>query len=116
MAKFLFVYRGKSDIERQMSPEQMQQTMQKWSAWIGEGLKKGWMVDPGDALTDEGRVVRPKVVSDGPFAEAKEIVGGYSVIEAQTIEAASEFAKGCPALLYGGSVEVRGLAGLAAQL
>jgi hypothetical protein len=79
-------------------------------------MQKGWMTDPGDALTDEGRVVRGKVVSDGPFVEAKEVVGGYSVVEAETIEKASELAKGCPALLYGGAVEVRRLAGLASQL
>jgi hypothetical protein len=116
MAKFLFVYRGTPEGSRKMSPEEMQQVMHKWSTWIGEAMKKGWMVDPGDALTDEGRVVRTKVVSDGPFVEAKEIVGGYSIVEASSIDAASELAKGCPGLLYGGSVEVRALAGLAEQL
>jgi hypothetical protein len=116
MARFLFVYRGNPEATRQFTPEQMQQTMQKWGAWIGEAMQKGWMVDPGDGLTDEGRVVRTKVVSDGPFVEAKEIVGGYSVVEAPTIEAASELAKGCPAVSAGGSVEVRRLAGLASQL
>jgi hypothetical protein len=112
----MFVYRGAPGAEAKMPPDQMQQVMQKWGAWIGEAMQKGWMTDPGDALTDEGRVVRGKVVSDGPFVEAKEVVGGYSVVEAETIEKASELAKGCPALLYGGSVEVRRLAGLASQL
>jgi hypothetical protein len=116
MAKYLFVYRGGNDAEAQMAPEQMQQVMQKWGAWIGEAMQKGWMVDPGDGLLPEGRVVRGKVVKDGPFVESKEIVGGYSVVEAPTIDAAAELAKGCPALLYGGAVEVRTLAGLASQL
>lgn len=116
MAKFLFVYRSTKEAAGRIPPEQMQQVMQKWGAWIGEAMQKGWMVDPGDGLTDEGCVVKPKVVSDGPFVESKEIVGGYSVVEAETVEAAGEFAKGCPALLYGGSVEVRRLAGLASQL
>jgi hypothetical protein len=119
MAKFLFVYRSNTDAAKQMRnmpPEQMQQIMQQWGAWIGEAMQKGWMVDPGDGLTDEGKTVTTKVVSDGPFVEAKEIVGGYSVVEADTIEKAAEFAKGCPALLGGGSVEVRRLAGLSAQL
>jgi hypothetical protein len=116
MAKFLFVYRGGDPGEAQMSPEQMQQVMQKWGAWIGEAMQKGWMTDPGDGLLPEGRVVRGKVVKDGPFVESKEIVGGYSVVEAPTIDAAAELAKGCPALLYGGAVEVRTLAGLSAQL
>ena len=81
MANFLFVYRGDGEAEAKMTPEQMQQIMQKWSAWIGEAMAKGWMVNPGDALTMEGRVVDAnKVVTDGPFVESKEIVGGYSIV------------------------------------
>jgi hypothetical protein len=117
MANFLFVYRGGSESQAKTSPEEMQQIMQKWSSWIGEALQKGWMIDPGDALTEEGRVVSAKkVVTDGPFVESKEIVGGYSIVKADTIDAAAELAKGCPALLTGGKVEVRALAGLAAKL
>ena len=75
------------------------------------------MVNPGDALTMEGCVVHAnKVVTDGPFVESKEIVGGYSIVQADTLAAAAELAKGCPGLLVGGKVEVRPLAGLAAQL
>jgi len=114
MANFLFVYRGKNEDFTKFSPEEMQEHMQKWSAWIGEGFQKGWMVNAGDALTQEGRVVNAKkVVTDGPFVESKEIVGGYSIVKADTIDAAAELAKGCPALLAGGTVEVRALAGLA---
>src|SRR5690348_8975959 len=111
MAKFLFVYRGCSDAAAQISPEEMQQNMKKWETWIGEGMQRGWMINPGDGLTGEGRLLRSKVVTDGPFVESKEIVGGYSIVEAETIDAAAELAKGCPGLLYGGSVEVRRLAG-----
>jgi hypothetical protein len=117
MAKFLFVYRGGGDADSNLTPEEMQQQMQKWQTWIGEGMQKGWLVDMGDALTPEGRVVRPKkVVTDGPFVESKEIVGGYSIVQADTIDAAAEFAKGCPGLLYGGTVEVRALRGLSANM
>lgn len=117
MAKYLFVYRGGNDAEAKMTPDEMQQQMQKWGTWIREALQQGWMVDPGDALTPEGRVVNAKkVVTDGPFVESKEIVGGYSIVQADNIDAAAQFAKGCPGLLAGGKVEVRALAGLAAQL
>jgi hypothetical protein len=117
MANFLFVYRGSNDEHAGLSPEQMQQHMEKWRLWITEGMQKGWMTDPGDALTPEGRVVNAKkVVTDGPFVEAKEIVGGYSIVKADNIDAAAELAKGCPGLLMGGKVEVRTLAGLASQL
>jgi hypothetical protein len=115
MAKFLFVYRSAPATMRNLSPEEMQQTMQKWSTWISEGMQKGWMLDPGDALTEEGRVVKPKVVTDGPFVESKEVVGGFSIIQAETVAAAAELAKGCPGLLNGGSVEVRRLAGYTAK-
>jgi hypothetical protein len=116
MPTFLFVYRGSNENYARLTPEQMQQNMQKWTAWIGEGLQKGWLLDAGDALKEEGRVVNArKVVTDGPFVESKEIVGGYSIVKADTLDAAAEFAKGCPILLTGGTVEVRPLAGLASK-
>ena len=111
MAKFLFVYRGAGEHVAKMTPEEMQQHLQRWEKWIGEGMQKGWMLDPGDGLTQEGRVVSAKVVTDGPFVESKEIVGGFSIIQADTIDAAARLAKGCPGLLVGGAVEVRPLAG-----
>ena len=113
MAKFLFVYRNNSESYGTMSPEEMQQILQKWQTWITEGLRQGWMLDAGDGLKKEGRVVKArKVVSDGPFIEVKEIVGGFSVVEADTLDAAAELAKGCPIFLRGGTVEVRPLQGL----
>jgi hypothetical protein len=112
MAKFLFVYRNGKDSYGTMTPEQMQQMLQKWSTWINEGQSKGWMVEAGDGLKTEGRVVNAKkVVTDGPFVEAKEIVGGFSIAQAETLDEAAELAKGCPIFLRGGSVEVRPLQG-----
>ena len=110
MANFLFVYRNSSESYGNMPPEEMQQMLQKWNAWITEGLRQGWMLDAGDGLKREGRVVNArKVVSDGPFIEVKEIVGGFSIVQADTLDAAAEYARGCPILLRGGSVEVRPL-------
>jgi hypothetical protein len=117
MARFLFVYRGSGDAASRMTPDEMQQMMQRWGNWIRESLQQGWMVDPGDALTPEGRVVNAKkVVTDGPFVESKECIGGYSIVVADSIDAAAEHAKGCPALHYGGRVEVRVLADMASKL
>lgn len=108
MAKFLFVYRNRSESNNNVSPEEMQKIHQKWQTWMTEGLQKGWMLDAGHGLKTEGRVVNAKkVVSDGPFIEAKEIVGGFSIVQADTLDTAAEFAKGCPILLNGGTVEVR---------
>jgi len=116
MANFLFVYRGGNDDYAKMTPDEIQGVMKKWTDWIGEGFAKGWMVNAGDALTEEGKVVHAnKVVTDGPFVESKEIVGGYSIVSADSLAAAAELAKGCPNLLTGGKVEVRALAGLTAE-
>jgi hypothetical protein len=116
MPNYLFIYRNSADAASKMTPQSLQQQMQKWQTWIGEALKKGWMTNPGDALKREGRVVNAKLaVTDGPFVEAKEIVGGFSIVQAENLAAASELAKGCPGLLVGGSVEVRPLEGFAVR-
>src|SRR5689334_19340278 len=113
MTKFLFVYRNSRESYGTLSPEEMQQILQKWNAWITEGLRQGWMLEAGDALKREGRVVNAnKLVTDGPFIEVKEVVGGFSIVQADTIESAAELAKGCPIFQRGGSVEVRPLQGL----
>jgi hypothetical protein len=111
MAKFLFIYRSNPEEFAKLTPEQIQQHHEKWRVWITEAMQQGWMIEPGDALTPEGRVVKPKVVTDGPFVESKEIVGGFSIIHADSADAAAKLAKGCPGLQVNGSVEVRCLAG-----
>src|SRR5258708_7826330 len=105
MANFLFVYRNRPDAYSKMSPEEMQQHMQKWNDWLSGGLQKGWLVDVGDGLKKEGRVVNGnKVVTDGPFVESKEVLGGFSIVQAEALDDAAELAKGCPGLLTGGTV------------
>jgi hypothetical protein len=115
MAKFLFIYRGAGEAAAKMTPAESQQHMRKWEKWIAEGMQTGWMLDPGDGLTPETRVVNAKVITDGPFVESKEIVGGFSIVQADTIDAAAKLAKGCPGLTLGGTVEVRRLAGYTAK-
>ena len=69
MPNFMFVYRGGNEDFDKMTPQEIQDVMQKWTNWIAEGFQKGWMLDAGDALTPESRVVNSKlVVTDGPFA------------------------------------------------
>ena len=113
MAKYLFLYRACGDTVEKMPPQEREQMTQRWRAWLGEGMQNGWVVDPGDALKKDRRVVGTnKVMTDGPFAESKEVIGGFSIVEAATIEDAAELAKGCPALLGGGTVEVGPLQGI----
>jgi hypothetical protein len=110
MAKFMFVYRESGSDKTEVSPEQMQQVMQQWMTWIKGAMEAGWMVEPGDALKGEGKVVRgDMMITDGPFAESKELVGGFSMVEAADLDTATKLAEGCPSLSVGGSVEVREL-------
>lgn len=110
MAKFMFVYRGGNEQPKEMSPEEMQQVMQSWMTWIQGGMEAGWMVDGGDALMMEGKVVHPdSSVTDGPFAESKELVGGFSMVQAKDLDEATKLTAGCPMFAAGGTVEVRQL-------
>lgn len=112
MPKFLFVYRGGRDAYETMPSEEKERMMQRWRAWLGEGLEQGWLLDPGDGLKKERRIVsRKQVVTDGPYAEAKEVIGGFSIVQADALDDAAEFARGCPVLLVGGTVEVGPLEG-----
>lgn len=105
MNEYVFLYRGG---ERATSPELVQQILQKWYAWFQTIEGKDRLVARGQPLDPTGKVVNAKrVVVDGPFAEAKDLVGGYSLVKAASIEEASELAKGCPLLERGGQVEVR---------
>ena len=113
--KFLFVYRdvAGSASAKMPSPEQMQDILARWGAWIEKFMKTGQMVDPGDALQPTGKVLKPTgVVTDGPFVEAKEILGGFSVVTVDTYEQAVAIAKECPAHQDGSSIEIREMAGL----
>lgn len=113
MPKFLFIYRDACDPNQKApSPQEMQAILEQWGAWIGKFSQSGQIVDPGDGLKPSGCVLRPKgMVSDGPFAEAKEIVGGFSVVSVDSYDAALKIAKECPAVLAGGSIEIREFAG-----
>jgi len=106
MSEFVYLYRGG---ERGRSPEKMQEMMQKWMAWLKDLGAKGHIKDQGHPLERSGKLVKgkQKTVTDGPFAEAKDVVGGYTLIEALDLEQAVELSKGCPILEVEGAVEVR---------
>jgi len=107
MAEFTFLYRGSQPAN--LSPDERQKQMQKWMAWFEDMGAKGLVKNPGHPLESGGKVVRgkPMAVSDGPYAEAKDLIGGFSLIEARDLAHAAEIAKGCPILEGGGAVEVR---------
>jgi len=106
MADFLYVFRGSG--YQQLSPEQMQKHMQAWANWIGELSKRG-QFKGGDPLESGGKQVKgkKKIIVDGPYAEAKDVVGGYLLVTADSLDDAAELARGCPSLELEGNVEVR---------
>ena len=107
MSEFVFLYRGGE--RGRSSPEQAQQMMQKWGAWLKGLGEKGHIRDQGQPLERAGKLVKgkQKTVTDGPFAEAKDLVGGYTLVEARDIDQAVELSKGCPIFEVDGAVEVR---------
>jgi hypothetical protein len=98
-----------------MSPAEMQAVVQRYIAW-GKGLRSRKLMTGGHKLADDGgRIVRRRrgqvLVSDGPYAESKEVLGGYFLIRAKTYEVAARLADDCPHLDYGGTIEIRRIEG-----
>ncbi len=108
MKEFMYLFRG-GDIRRaQESPEEMQVHMQKWGAWMKKLAESGHLV-AGLPLHQDGKVVEKAgdLITDGPFTEGKEIVGGYLIVKANNLEHAVELSKECPIFEHEGSTEVR---------
>lgn len=103
MKQYLYVFRGGYDGIDQVSPEEMQAHMEKWGSWMQE------ISAVGHPLQRDGKVVQKggDIITDGPFAEGKEIVGGYVALPARDLDHAVELSKGCPIFEFGGTVEVR---------
>src|SRR5687768_11278111 len=109
MKEYLLLFRGGDAETAQQSPEKWQAHMQKWMQWMG-GLKEQGKLIGAQPLNPQGRVVRgsKKIVSDGPFMEGKEMVGGYLACKADSYDEAVAISKGCPILEFeDGIVEVR---------
>lgn len=110
MAKFLLLYRDAAEPRNQPSPEEMQGFLAMWGEWFQQFGPK--ILDGGDALLPTGRVLQPGgEVANGPYVEAKEIIGGFTVIDADHYEEAVEIAKACPISKIGGAIEIREFAG-----
>lgn len=106
MPEFMLLIRGGDDDNR--SPEETQQVIEKFVAWANK-LREAGKFKGGKKLESHGRVVAMKqgAITDGPFTETKDAVGGYFLVEATNYEEAVEMAGGCPSLAWDGTVEVR---------
>jgi hypothetical protein len=106
MSEFVYLYRGG---RRPESPADGEKELQKWQAWLTDLAGKGHIKDRGQPLDPEGKCVRDRAgsMTDGPYAETKDIVGGYTLVEASDLSQAAALATGCPIFANGGLVEVR---------
>ena len=111
MSEFVYLFRIGDAAHREAmgTPERAQQSMEGWMTWMRELDAKGHLKNRGQPLERQGKVVRgaEKMVTDGPYTEAKDLVAGYIIVEARDIDQAVELSKGCPMFEGDGSVEIR---------
>ena len=109
--EYMLLFRG-TDWHKGLSPEEIQQVVTQMYAWFDRLAKEG-KLKAGQPLEFEGKIVSQKKgrsVVDGPFAESKETIAGYFLLQVDSLDEAVEIAKDYPALNYGATVEVRPVA------
>ncbi len=112
MKEFMLLFRQPSFDHSNLSPKEMQALSKKWQDWAGAIQKQGKLVNNGQRLSLEGKVLRAGgVITDGPFVEIKERLGSFIVINAENLDEAVTLAHGCPVLDADGSVEIRPIYG-----
>ena len=107
MTDVLYLCRGTERVNGALSPRQMQDYLRHFQDWIAS-LTKAGKIRAAD-LWPSGRTLSgPRaMMTDGPYAEAKDLIGGYTVISAKSLDEATEIARGCPFLPVGGTVKIR---------
>ncbi len=107
--KYLFLQRSQpGKPQQQPSPAQMQEMYAAFNAWK-EKFKDN-ILDMGGKLMPGGKIVTPSSATDGPFVEVKEIVGGYMLVSAESVDEAMQVASEMPMLMPGSSIEIREIA------
>jgi hypothetical protein len=112
MKDFLLIYQGGDPAWMERSPEDIQRNMQEWTDWFKRLEASGHLRNPGAALAPGGAVLTRNshgFQTDTSMSEVKELIGGYSVVQAETLAEAADLAKGSPFLQNnpGGQVVVR---------
>jgi hypothetical protein len=107
-SEYMLLFRG-MHWDKNLSPQEIQNVMSRWITWFDRLTQEG-KAKAGQPLTDKGKTISGKKgqkVVDGPFAESKESIAGYILLQVATLDEAVKIAKECPGLDYGISVEVR---------
>ena len=107
MKEYLMLFRGGLNLAA-ATPDEIQQAMARWKEWMSQLAAQNKLV-ASDRLAREGIVLTgtKKALRDGPYAEGKEVVGGYLQFRAADLDEALEISKGCPIFYYDGSLELR---------
>ncbi|MEM7655182.1 MAG: YciI family protein [Bacteroidota bacterium] len=112
----MMIFRHVPNPEQVPTPSDIQASIQRWQNWIGEVAGQGKFVSTNQ-LGYEGKTIQQDgLITDGPYTEVKEIVGGYLVLKADSLEDAMKIAHACPILVEGGNVEVRNIMSLDVSL
>ena len=108
MKEFMMIFVGADYQELGLSPEDLQGRMGKWWAWSAK-MKEAGIIRGGNALHSAGKRITgaDRIVSDGPFVESKELVGGYYVVAAENVDEVVKIAQDYPDYDLGGVVEIR---------
>ncbi len=110
MNEFAMIFRNAENPAMQLGPEKMQEIVKQWQDWMGSMAAQNKIANQGSRLGWEGKTLRPNnIITDGPYAEIKEMITGFIVVRTASLEEAIALAKGCPILKFGGNVEVRGV-------
>jgi len=108
MKDFLLIFRMNYAAMPQSTPELSQAMTMRWMDWINTIAAKNKLADRCNRLAASGKVVKNNnVVTNGPYTEIKESIGGYTLIKSESYDDAVELVMGCPILTVGGNVEVR---------
>jgi len=108
MKEFVLLFRTDFSALPYKTPEELAAWNEQWMQWIGGIAAEGKLAAGGNQLTDSGRVVSGgNMVTNGPYMEIKESIGGYFIVNGTDYEDAVNIARGCPILSVGGNVEVR---------
>ena len=115
-SEYLLLLRG-DEFKENLSPQELQDAMGRFAAWF-DRLKNEGKLKAGQPLGNTGKVITGKnrTVADGPFAEAKEAVGGYILLSVDDMDEAVELAGQMPMLDHGGTVEVRPITAMCAGM
>lgn len=103
----MMIFRNEYNPAFTPTPEQLQASIKQWQDWIG-GIAAQGKFSSTNRLGFDGKTLKANgVIADGPYAEVKEIIGGYIIVKATNIDDAIKLAEGCPILSIGGHVEIR---------